>query len=574
MFSKADIAIIKTRLIKVMEKEKFLDAYNVVIEEFGVQPTADALAELHNFSQIDVIDGFLTIEKGVRDFWSLDSLIYYTIKKCTVLDIGKMIVLCSKVKEIEGNDLAAGRLFDAFEDYLSRSIEDSKQAFDLIANEGRLYDALPCITRAYAVFDKSAALQRLLLLSNRCDVDELTLASVFSLQYCVVEDVEARNRVRDCLRRFVGGGSSDLIKRAAYITSRTWGFSDLQRTLVSEGSHGVLRVVISEFGNKSRNIPDDEFNAKLKCFLSVGVADDGLLESLDYALQCQYEKHSEEVLKFVHEFIGSLVSKGKDLNVIKDVFSGLVRHLATKLTDIELTKTLSGLLLSEICIEQHFAFRIASNIEAGRHIVCDQLDVDVSKLTYLFRKALGWLYGRKEICIPLLFGCMTKMSIAQFKEIEELFYDPICLHYFKEVEAQAKEGVKDCDVEVHRAIENQIRRAKEFYAIFEKNGPCNELHPTAEMRTIAAERQYRLFAEAHSTAIKNSILGLFSENKLVLLHGGKMISHIKNDKGETIRQVSPMWSHSISYPIPKLLAINGTHVEDVLRGLRMEQLNK
>ena len=74
--------------------------------------------------------------------------------------------------------------------------------------------------------------------------------------------------------------------------------------------------------------------------------------------------------------------------------------------------------------------------------------------------------------------------------------------------------------------------------------------------------------------MKNSILGLFSENKIVLLHGGKMISHIKNDKGETVRQVTPIRSHSISYPIPKLLAINGTHVEDILRGLRMEQLNK
>ena len=575
MDQKPDIDIVKAKLVDALGHKQFLSACSDVIDQCGVLPTADALAELYNLSQLDVIGGFLSIEQGEEDFWLLDSLMYYTIRRCNAVDVEKLIALCSKMRVLEGGDLASGRLYDALEATLSNNFEAAKRSFEFSTQVGRPHDSLPCITRAYVLYDKCAPLKKLLELVCGSDDSELLLPALFSLQYCVVEDCETRESVKGCIQKFVEKQCDESLKRAAYLTSRAWGFSDIQNALMSQRHISVLGAVAHEIANDDDALSEEEFRDKLWCFLSVDASESNILDRLDYALQRQYERHPKAILAYVQKFINAAASKDDNAAVIRDIFPGLVRHFSEKLCDDDLMKILAALLVSESYAEQYLALRIASQIEIGRRIaICHGLDADLSTLPYLFRKTLGWLYGKKEACVPLLFGCVSKMSIAQFKAVEGLFYDPVCLHFYKEVEAQLENELQFCDKEVQHAIEGCCRRAKDFYAIFEINGPCNELHPTAEMRAIAIERQHSLMAEAHARAMKNSIMGLFSDNQITLLRGGKIIAYVKGEHNEFVRHECPIRSHSISWPVPKLLINNGSHVEDVLRILRMERLSK
>lgn len=575
MKKKKELSIIKAKecLLKAFLEHSFLDACSDVANCCGISSVAEALSELHNLCQIDVIDGFLLIEKDRSDFWSIDSLMYYTIKKCTKLDVVKTITLCSKVKELEGSDLAAGRLFDVYEAYLAKNIADAKRAFEFATQIGNSHDALPCITRAYSTFDNFTPTRKLIEFVDSDKDDELLLASVFSLQFSVCEDATIRDSVRRCIKRFVKEPCGDILKRAVYMTSRAWGFEDYRHILMTQGIPAVLCVVVTEFSNENKELSEYEFRSKLWCFLNFDIKETFLLERLDYVLKSQYERFPNVVLGFLREYTASVAVRNSGNEKNKELFPSLLRYFSKNLSDTALIKVLVDLLISDRFTDQFLAYSIASRIDSSRTIVCENIDIDVAKLAYLFRKTLGWIYGRKQICLPMLFGCIAKMSSVQLKEIEELFYDPICLNFCSDIESNLGNWLQGCDKEVTSFVEGHIKRAKEFYGIFREHGPCNELHPSAEMRTIALKRQQSLMRAAQVKSMKNSIIGMLSDNAISLLHGGKMISYVKREKGEFSRQISPMNSHSISLPIPKLMVANGVHTEKVLRCLRMESYN-
>ena len=66
----------------------------------------------------------------------------------------------------------------------------------------------------------------------------------------------------------------------------------------------------------------------------------------------------------------------------------------------------------------------------------------------------------------------------------------------------------------------------------------------------------------------------FIGTRISLLHGGKMVEYIRGEDGSPRRTVCPMHHNSISWPIPKLLVLNGTALEDKLLGYRMVKLVK
>ena len=140
----------------------FLSSCNRTIESFGIPPTAQAIADLYNRDGLDIWDGFLSVCKETPDFWSIDSLIYDTVKQCNSLDLEKIIRLCAKLSELEGHDLAAGRLYGVVESKLSGNWNLAKQAFDLSVEKDAPRGALPCITRALASVDPNRTAELLL----------------------------------------------------------------------------------------------------------------------------------------------------------------------------------------------------------------------------------------------------------------------------------------------------------------------------------------------------------------------------------------------------------------------------
>ena len=551
----------------------FLSSCNRTIESFGIPPTAQAIADLYNRDGLDIWDGFLSVCKETPDFWSIDSLIYDTVKQCNSLDLEKIIRLCAKLSELEGHDLAAGRLYGVVESKLSGDWDLAKKAFDLAVEKDAPHDALPCITRALASIDPNRTAELLLELLSSPPAEDILLPAMFSLQFCATADASIAKKVSILLDKFSETKSSSDIKRATYMSARKWEQEAICEKLLNEGDQGVLSAASFDLETKNPGADASDFKKKLAYFSKVEPNNKGILDRVDYVLAQNFEHLPSVCLDFAKNYLAEAAHKRSGKDDIKTIFPNFTRHLATKLSDSDLVALLVELLTSNSSTQEFFAYMIANQVEFEREIEYVPLSGDKTNLTYLVFKALGWLYGCKKLCVPIVEASVASMQLSEFDALGDAFYDPFCLHFHDYVEKWLASKPSFADAEVESKVRAVATRVKNFYLVFKQNGPCNELHPSAEMRTLAAEREAKKMSEVARKSMSEGLLN-FIGTRISLLHGGKMVQFIKGDDELPQRMVSPMRHQSISWPIPKLLVLNGTALDDKLLGYRMAKLIK
>lgn len=551
----------------------FLSSCNRTIESFGIPPTAQAIADLYNRDGLDIWDGFLSVCKETPDFWSIDSLIYDTVKQCNSLDLEKIIRLCAKLSELEGHDLAAGRLYGVVESKLSGNWNLAKQAFDLSLEKDAPRGALPCITRALASVDPNRTAELLLELLAHMPAEDLLLPVVFSLQFCVTADVGIVKKVSIWLDKFSELKSTSDVKRATYMSARKWKQDAICEKLLNEGDQGVLSAASFDLVPKRSSSGANDFKKQLAYFRKVELNSKGILDRVDYALAQNYEHHPAECLDFAKNYLAEAVHKHLAKDEIKTIFPHFTRHLATELSESDLVALLVELLTSNSPSQEFFAYLIANQVEFEREIEYVPLSGDKTNLTYLVFKTLGWLYGCKKLCVPIVEASVASMRLSEFDALGDAFYDPFCLHFHDFVEKWLATNPSFVDAEVESKVRAVAVRVKDFYLVFKQNGPCKELHPSAEMRALAVEREEKKMSDLAQKSMSEGLLN-FIGTRISLLHGGKMVEYIRGEDGSPRRTVCPMHHNSISWPIPKLLVLNGTALEDKLLGYRMVKLVK
>ncbi len=573
MGTTVDISQIEENFKSSLADTDFLSSCQKTLDEFGIAHTAKAIAGLYNEGKLDIWDGFLSISRETPDFWSIDSLIYDTVKQCNSLNLEKTIRLCAKLSELEGYDLAAGRLYGVIESKLSGDWNLAKQAFDLAIEKDAPHDALPCITRALASVDRKRTAGLLLELLSHPPIENILLPVVFSLQFCAVADTTTTNEVAIWLDKFPESKCSSDVKRAAYMAAREWKQETICEKLLEEGDQGVLSAASFELDPKRLSTDASEFKKKLAYFRKVELNSKGILNRVDYALAQNYEHHPTECLDFAKNYLAEAVHKGLENDEIKTIFPHFTRHLATNLSDSDLVALIVGLLASNSSSQEFLAYTIANQVEFAREIEYVPLSGDKTNLTYLVFKTLGWLYGCKKLCVPIVEASVASMRLLDFNALGDTFYDPFCLHFHHSVEKWLASNPSFADVEVESKVRAIAVRVKDFYSVFEQNGPCKELQPSAEMRALAVEREGKMMSDSAQKSMSEGLLNIIG-TRISLLHGGKMIGYTRGDEGTPHRTVCPMSHHAFSWPIPKLLVLNGSALEDKLFGYRMAKLVK
>lgn len=527
-----------------------IDRYRELTDRHGVPGAAKIIATEHAAGQYDAIDGFMQIESADASFWTMDSLAHDVVGQVKKLDVTKTIHLCVKLEKLEGDDLAAGRVYDAFETYLSSHADDARLAFDLVIEKPEFQPALPCVSRALNRTEATYVLSRLL--------ESKSLAAIFSMQFCVTDDEPMRSRVQDALRSACGSNSTDNMIRAAYLTAKAWRFEDLREQLLVGGSAGVLRAAVFELTNSEEIFDENTFKKQLGHFSNVEKENEFLWDRIDWALQQNYLKFGNVCLDFAKAHLD------------KAKFEGFSRFLAMEIGTGDLLRVLILLLSAGSPAEEYFAFRIASRVELNRKFEVTELEVESGSRSYAFRKCLGWLFGRKEMCLPLVLALVTEMDRSEWEEVADCFYDPVCLHYTDSMERLMSEGLVFADKQVEAQSWDMVQRAAKFYREMNERGPCNELHPNAEMVVAAGKRESEMMAKAYKAAQEKSIFSALCSHSTNLLHGGKMICYSSIGECEIQRQVIPLHHQTISVQVPRLTALSGTFLEDRLAVFRME----
>lgn len=527
-----------------------IDRYKELVNERGVPGAASIIVAEHDAGQYDAIDGFLQIESVDASFWTMDSLAHYVVARVEKLDVTKAISLCVKLERLEGNDLAAGRIYEALETYLSSHADDARVAFDIAIDNPDCQPALPCASRVLNRTDAAYVLDRLL--------ESRSLAAIFSLQFCATVDEASRMRVLHTIEESCGPQSDDNLKRASYLTARAWHFEGLLEKLLIGGSAGVLRAAVFELSDSDLKIDESAFKKRLGYFYNVDKDNEFLWDRLDWVLQQNYCRFATACLDFATAHLG------------QTKFSGFTRFLATEIGSAELLRVLTTLLVSGNQAEEYFAFQIASRIELNKNFEVPEIDNFTGSRSFAFRKCLGWLFGRQEVCLPLCLGIVKGMKLSEWAEIADIFYDPICLHYPDSMERLMSSDMVFADKGVEKQARNRIQDVVRFYRELNEKGSCNELHPNAEMLVAAGRRESELMARAFKTAHENSVFSKLFSHTISPLHGGKMICYGAVEGCEMQRQVVPLHHQSVSVKIPQLLALSGTFLEDRLMSFRME----
>ena len=573
MGATVDILQIKKYFKSSLADADFLSACQKTLDEFGIVHAAKAIAGLYNEGELDIWDGFLSISRGTPDFWSIDSLIYDTVKQCNSLNLEKTIRLCAKLSELEGYDLAAGRLYTLVESKLSGDWNLAKQAFDLAVEKDAPHDALPCITRALASVDRKRTAGLLLELLSHPPIENILLPVVFSLQFCAVTDGSTTNEVAIWLDKFSEPKCSSDVKRAAYMSAQKWKQEAICEKLLEEGDQGVLSAASFDLESKRLSTDAKKFKKMLSYFRKVELSSKGILNRVDYALAQNYEQQPTECLDFAKNYLVEAAHKGLEKDEIRTIFPHFIRYLATKLSDSDLVALIVGLLASNSGLQEFLAYTIANQVEFAREIGYVPLSGDKTNLTHLVFKTLGWLYGCKKLCVPIVEASVASMRLSDFEALGDSFYDPFCLHFHDSVEKWLTSKPIFIDAEVESKVRAVVMRVKDFYSVFKQNGPCKELQPSAEMRALAAEREMKMMSDSARKSMSEGSFSLIG-TRISLLHGGKMVAYIRGDDGSPHRAVCPMHHQSISLPIPKLLVLNGSALEDKLFEYRMVKLMK
>lgn len=528
----------------------FIEYCKKLIDEHGVPKAANYIINEHNAGNCDAIAGLLELENKDDDFWQLDQLASDVIKRVKKFDLRKAIELCVKMQEFEGNDLASGMLYNSLEQHLTKNPESARAAFDIVVTEELLFAALPCVSRVMSQHDSEYVRRR--LSGNRA------ISHVFSLQFCATDKPDIRQEEELFLSSIAEDISADdILKRAVYITAQKWGFDAICCRLRKSGNPHVLLTLAFEL-SKADKITDEALEELLLCFDSLDPKYEFVWDRLDWALQCQFDAHPIVCKNFLRR------------QHAHKVLSGFIKKLADEQYYGQLLPQIANLLSSGDQSDELLAYKLASKVKIGASFNIPELEVDANDLPYTVRKSLGWLYARECVCIPIILGLISQMDTKAWREVSDDFYDPICLHFIDSVERYLA-GLKFADISVGQEARAVISRARNMFDSLDKYGPCNELLPSAEMLATANKRESAKMAEAFKMSNEMSLLNQICGHSIALLHGGKMVSYVASESDHFRRAEVPMRHHSMSFKVPRLMALSESHLEDRLAVFRMER---
>ncbi|MFT5716747.1 MAG: hypothetical protein ACI9T7_000925 [Oleiphilaceae bacterium] len=535
---------------------------------------ANALSELHNAGEIDVIQLVKGVDKSSTeyDFFAVLHTLEQTLPAMTanVEDILNGLV---HLVQQAGRDLAIGGVYNSFQSYCSlnpsrpiKSIEfilsqDENTSYASFLSSSLLaihsQDAESAIqTIEPLLCHKSASIRdQTYFALGRLDVDEGQSKVLWQLLSGSTERESDGAANASLLRAILNHGD----RFPSYWTT----IEKLLKTYLISTSPEVQYEISNIVAFQRVDIQENVLKLLLEQLAYVSPDHKGIISNINHLLVRLIEKN---LTTLAIELLESILIRGVPMSSL-DYFSRKLLNTYKDLLNQLITKWfLSG--ESSLCrgVSDLLHDVTKKNIELSADISI--LDSD-KKQRFVCHKVVGWLFTMPVAAGSFLLSVYETGLDSVKRSIEQLLYNPLLLSY----PGQVKEYLQT-NIEIERQVELCERLLGELRQYHENLGQVSHLR---ELRAPSKnlDSYWKDLNRSMQRVSDEGPKSFFQEMCTIqnLLYGNSSIFYVHDGSGEQRRREMKMHTVSHSSEMPRLNVIDPENLEYMLRVYRYESMN-
>ncbi len=525
-----------------------------------------------------ICDGTLTSES--RGFWQLSNHWPKVVARLPSGFFQYVIDVTARLYVLGGVDLAAPMVLDALVVYGEKNFSEVEQALHYALTK---HETICCVLGLIKVglegdgcryFPVSISL----LQDERLD-DKAKGAIYCGLRFLCLDKLSESHKSQfvDILRVGLESNSSDILYAIGgtlihqYVKTRIAHLWMVIEAALSSNSKVAAIGVLEQFASLRRGEVTVEVAWQLLGKFIINDLSDREVKAIDLILTRIWEKDSERALGWIEKIV---IENNGDVSC--DSFPGTIQKLR-KMTGMFINKSVTRWFLSN----DVRLFRFANALMKGRDKDTDFLiEVDVNAISdhqakpwFIGRKGIGWFYFYHKTCVSFVMSCMAVMREEVLQDFMPSFFNPICLHYAKDVSDCLASRKGDADKPYYKMALHTLKQAE---AIFEKARtilPMPDFEPSIRHRAAFARYQEKQMASMFKhMREENPLLKLFMENPIVLLHGTKLVEWRKDQDGKYHRSEHALTRNQVRFELPRLQQLDGLTLDYTLRRMQIERL--
>ncbi len=530
----------------------------------------DALSELHNSGEIDLVEIVGSLDKRLRenDFFTI---LHAFEDALPLLDASVEDVLNCLAHIVQ--QPGSGGAYGAFERFCRVEAHRPGDSVEFILAQSELSAYAPFLSSSILAYDPDRVIEAIQttesLIANRNEM--VRSQAYFTLGRLDVDENQA-HAIWGLLRNSVSNErESDCyasILRATLYFGETfpsyWSqIEQLLLTFVEVTSPEVLHEISDIVAFQRVNLPESVLCLLVKQLTNVSSEHNNTISNINYVLVRLLENDSSLIAV---ELLEAILAAGVEINELgyfsRELISkhqGLLSHIITKWF-------LSG--APSLC---HGVFELLhdvtdNNIELKAEVAL--LDNE-EKQIFVSNKAVGWLFTRPIAAASFILSVYEAASRTTRKELEQVLYEPLLLSYPGELKRFFHSCI-DKGFQAH-LCECLLGKLQAYHSDIEKVSGLKELMAPRENISVYWKESSKSMQAAYEDASRGSIIDLIA-TKQTLLYGNSSIYYIHRGDGEQVRQEMQMQSFSHSTEMPRLNVLDPESLDYILRVYRCERM--
>ncbi len=547
----------------------------------GDEIVADQLAS-------DIIDG-LDVGKLIRDgtltsesrgFWQFSN---HWPKVVTRLPSGFfqcVIDVTTRLCMLGGADRAAPIPLDALVVYGEKNFSEVEQALYYALAKQETICCVVGLMKVGLEGDGNKYLSIAISLLQGEELGEKAKGSIYcGLRFLCLDKLSEsyKSQFVEILRLGLETNSSDILYAIGgtlihqYVKTRSIYLWALIEAALSSNSKVASIGVLEQFASLRYGEFPVEIVWQLLGVLSINDLSEREVMAIDLILAGVWEKSSEKALEYIEKLV--MENNG---DVSCDSFPDTIQELR-KMTGMFVNKSVTRWFLSN----DVRLFRLANALMKGRDKDTDFLiEIDVcavsdhpAKPWFIGRKGIGWFYFYHKTCVSFVMSCMAVMREEVLQDFMPSFFNPICLHYAKDVSDCLASRKGDADKPYYKMALHTLEQAEAIFAKARTILPMPDFEPSTRHRAAFARYQEKQMASIfEQVREENPLLKLFMENPITLLHGTKLVEWRKDQEDKYHRNEHALTRNQVRFELPRLQQLDGLTLDYTLRRMQIERL--
>ena len=524
---------------------------------------AKILAQSHNAGDVDLLQACADNQLG-----TLSPFRFFDVQRilCAALphvrcSTAEAVAVCQSFFDQAGEDLAAGTIYGALQEWFSRTIErvDDGLAF-VRTNEEIPYGAIRAVLLAGSTHDVERFVHQALELSKGPD-DNARRAALSTLGQITPPEGALTRSVVERLREVIEDPTAEQDQIVAF--NATLGLlqrlgdadpAELQR-LVASACRDPGALLTHTIAEGLRDHPglftDTMIDAAFAVIGNTDCNHAGTISAIDSMLYgWDIEGDRKRILSLIVELLG------RDQDAVDTKSLANFRHRITNGPGHLLGWFVVSLLLTgndKLCD--------AADDLLPYQETRDGLDIDLNALgltrewvLVLARKILGYCILKKEGAAALLLSCLRSLAAQDPTEVEDLILNYFLINYPTAIALFESSASED---DVAAGSVSRLRAALDSYlGGLRQHGICEAFRPSERERILQRYRQLDFWRDVQDIAEEQSIFGQVG-HRIPMLYGTALVTHVyRSLSDEPIRQEVPLSSHEYTADWPGLDAMD------------------